>query len=385
MSRVSIVLGLLFGDEGKGITTDHQVSKTNNIIAYNPIVVRFSGGQQAAHNVRIGDKTHVHSNFGSGTLRGVPSYFSEHTVINPLTMQTEYNVLKEKGVNPILYLHPKAIVSVPYDIVFNRIRERKKRHGSCGMGVGSAMVRNIETGYKLFAVDLINHEVFKTKINNIRQYYLSKISEEDRKYFIEYESEVIDEYMDAIKNLQFELKNYDFLREFDEIIFEGSQGILLDMEHGFFPNVTYAHTTSKNALEICEKLLIPEHWVDVYYVTRCYQTRHGNGWMSNENKIDLVNNQDEINVTNEWQGNFRTGEIDYDLINYAMNIDDIYSNRCNKNLVVTCLDQRPGFVFDYSKIKTKFRRIYESNSSDSKDFIKKHEDFNYWDTEKWDK
>lgn len=54
------------------------------------------------------------------------------------------------------------------------------------------------------------------------------------------------------------------------------------MDHGVFPNVTYAHTTSKNAYEICKKLDIED--IEMYYVTRSYATRHGNGWMSNEKR-----------------------------------------------------------------------------------------------------
>ena len=68
--KAQIVVGLGFGDEGKGITTDYLCSQNAN-----SLVVRFSGGQQCGHNVCLGELSHVHSNFGSGTLRGVPSFF----------------------------------------------------------------------------------------------------------------------------------------------------------------------------------------------------------------------------------------------------------------------------------------------------------------------
>jgi adenylosuccinate synthase len=139
------------------------------------------------------------------------------------------------------------------------------------------------------------------------------------------------------------------------------------MNHGIFPNVTYGNTTSKNALEICKILDIKN--IELFYITRCYQTRHGAGWMSNEDKIALTNTQDEINVFNEWQKNFRIGEIDYKLLDYAHSIDNLYSKGLPKNLVVTCMDQRPGFEFDYQQLKTRFKQIYNSYSADSKTFI----------------
>jgi adenylosuccinate synthase len=172
-------------------------------------------------------------------------------------------------------------------------------------------------------------------------------------------------------SIEMMIKDYDYLNQFENIIFEGSQGIMLDMSHGIFPHVTYGSTTSKNALEIIKKLdgFTNTEQIEIYYITRCYQTRHGAGWMSNEDSITLTNTQDEINVYNEWQKNFRIGEIDYKLLKYAYSIDNLYSKDIPKNLVVTCLDQRPGFEFEYNKIKTRFKQIYNSYSADSKSFI----------------
>ena len=86
-----IVMGLGYGDEGKGITTDYLASTLKN-----PIVVRYSGGQQAGHTVIVDGIKHIHSNFCSGSLRDVPSYFSEHTTFYPVTIARELAVLKPK-------------------------------------------------------------------------------------------------------------------------------------------------------------------------------------------------------------------------------------------------------------------------------------------------
>ena len=95
--KASIVVGLGFGDEGKGKVTDYLCSQYSN----DSIVIRYCGGPQAAHNVVLENgQSHIHSNFGSGTLRGIVSYFSEHCCIYINTLVNEYYVLVEKGAKP---------------------------------------------------------------------------------------------------------------------------------------------------------------------------------------------------------------------------------------------------------------------------------------------
>jgi adenylosuccinate synthase len=350
--KAQIVVGLGFGDEGKGITTDYLCSRDEN-----SLVVRFSGGQQCGHNVCLGDLSHVHSNFGSGTLRGLPSFFSEHCTFYPVTMFNEYKILEQKLVFPKLYLHPLAKLTTPYEVIANRIQERKNNHGSCGLGIGTTMKRD-EAGYKLLALDLVNVNLLKIKLEEVGKYYENLIdySGEDKAWL----EEELENFFLFLPYLPFQIVDYWFLQNYKNLIFEGSQGIMLDQHHGIFPHVTYARTTSQNALEICDKLGIKKR--EIFYVTRCYSTRHGYGWMPNQEKIELKNNEAEINVFNEHQKDFRLGEIDYGLLNYALKIDEIYSGNIEKNVVVTCLDQRENFQFDYSQITTKFKNIYESHS-----------------------
>jgi adenylosuccinate synthase len=365
MSNAKIVIGTIWGDEGKGITTDFLCSKD----PLDTIVVRFSGGQQAGHNVKIDGVNHVHSSFGSGTLRGVPSYFSHYCTLYPVTMYREALELYEKVHTIEYYTHPLINITTPADVAYNRLTAPQTNHGSCGLGVGATMKRNLESPYKVYGVDLKNKELLMQKVEGTFEYYkkvighdpprikrLKEMYEEELKYFVKY-----------IDKIQFTFMDYDFLKKYNNIVFEGSQGILLDMDHGIFPNVTYANTTSKNAIEICKEIGVED--IEIYYVTRCYQTRHGNGWMSNEEEIKLINTEDEINKFNEWQKDFRVGEIDYELLNQSMRFDNLYSKGLPKNLVVTCLDQREDFTFEYDKLDMKFNRVYNSHSADSKDFV----------------
>lgn len=348
-----IVVGLGFGDEGKGITTDYLCSQASDAI-----VIRFSGGQQCGHTVVLNGRKHIHSSFGSGTLRGVPSYFGEHTTIYPLTLYNEEMELRRKGIKPSLTIHPLAALTTPYDVAVNRISERKKGHGSCGLGIAATMKRNIESPYKLYAVDLLHPEILKQKMKNLKSWYLDRYLPygDDRKAFLEECRLWEDDYFRAIEKTTFNIQNYSYLLNYGDWIFEGSQGIMLDASHGIFPNVTYANTTSRNAVELCKYY---NRGYEIYYVTRCYQTRHGAGWMSNEGGIKLVNNEEEINVHNEWQKDFRVGEIDYKLLNQALKVDSIYSDKMphTVNLVVTCLDQRPDFKLELDKFDIGFNKV----------------------------
>jgi adenylosuccinate synthase len=354
--KAQIVLGTQFGDEGKGITTDYLVSN-----AENPIVIRFSGGQQVGHTVQVNGYTHIHSNFGSGTLRNVPTYYSEHTSIYPTTIGREFKVLKQNEFTPKLIFHPLTMITTPWDVIANRRDKENLKHGSCGLGIGKTQKRN-ETGFKLYATDLLDRDVLIEKMESIRLNY----------YGIDYDGlssseyfEVLD-FVEALDEIEWVIEDYYYLVDYKNLIFEGSQGILLDKDFGVFPNVTHANTTSKNAHEILDKLGIGFDEREIFYITRSYSTRHGAGNFK-ELPISLKNNEVETNVFNEFQKDFKVATLNYDFINRGLRYDQIFSDGIKKNLVITCMDQVTDFKFDYSKVNGKFT-IYESWSPDSKDF-----------------
>lgn len=372
-----IVVGLGYGDEGKGITTDYHSSKSPKA----SIVIRYSGGQQAGHTVEINGKRHIYATFGSGTGRGLPTYLSEYCTFYPPFALNEYITLLDKGLRPSLYIHPLARLTSYWDVAWGRYRERIVNHGSCGMGVGATMHRHEQSPYKLFIIDLTNEEILREKLNEMGRYYRDRVegseaSKAELAYFdeqvkinkINFERALGSDWMKYITKEG--IRNYNRIAAFHEsFIFEGSQGILLDMDHGVFPNVTYSNTTSKNALDICKKLGIDQHHTSIYYVTRCYLTRHGNGWLPSDKEIDLIHCSNETNISNEWQKDFKIRELDISLLNYALEVDKSYSAGLEKNLVITCLDQRPGFNLKVLKeLETPFTNVLSSWSPDSKDF-----------------
>jgi len=148
--KAHIVLGTQYGDEGKGRTVDYLCSTLKN-----PLVVRFCGGQQVGHTVIRNGIKHIHSNFGSGSLLDIPTYYSEFTTIYPLTIEREEKILKAKGLNPKIILHPLTMLTTPFDVHANRLDSIDLENGTCGLGIGKTMKRN-ESPFKLYAVDLLN-------------------------------------------------------------------------------------------------------------------------------------------------------------------------------------------------------------------------------------
>lgn len=365
MKTAEIVIGLGFGDEGKGVVTDFL-----SFLYPNAIVIRFSGGQQAGHTVIRNGIKHIHSSYGSGTLQGIPTYLTEDTTFCLTSINLERESLKNKGINPpLIQVHPLAKITTPYDIAFNQFKESLNQHGSCGKGVGATMHRNLTSPYKLYACDLSNIEIIKLKLKAINTYYIELISKivANNPASIHLFDEHFNIEMNYFLHHCFNYRNLLKVEALDpnkynHAIFEGSQGVMLDMDHGIFPNVTYANTTSKNALKLCKEWGVnPQIW----YVSRCYQTRHGNGPMTSNISVNLINTEHEINVKNNYQGEFRTAELDYDLLNTAIAFDSAYSEGINKRLVVTCLDQRPGFLFDKRRIDKRVTHFHGNNSAEA--------------------
>jgi len=336
------VIGLGFGDEGKGLFTDYLCSQS-----INPLVIRFSGGQQAGHTVVSNGIRHVFSNFGAGTLRGAPSYFSKYCTINPVGIVNELSVLLDKGINPLLFIDADCAVTTPYDIKYN---QANNKHGSCGVGVGATINRE-EQYYSLTFGDLFYPWVLETKLKLIKDFY-ADYAELDISHFLEC-CAIITHSVHIEKTHGIPKNNYSH-------IFEGSQGLLLDKNIGFFPHVTRANTGTPNILP-----LLGHDALSVYLITRAYQTRHGAGPLSNETiPHNISKNPNETNINNPYQGELRTALLDVSLLEYAINKDDYIRTATNKYLVITCLDH----------IQNEYRFTYQNAivySKDQAEFISK--------------
>jgi len=332
------VIGLGFGDEGKGLTTDLLCS--GNPVSYtsydqtNKMVVRYSGGQQAGHTVVTEDHRHVFSTFGSGTMRNVPTFWSRFCSVDPIMIVKEASELGKLNHVPILFLDPNCPVTTPYERAYQQEDERCKRDGTCGHGVGATFKRE-EDFYHLVVRDIYNPKILRIKMEQIDLYYSFSITDKDKKQF-----------MKSCKSMR-EMMNIK-MRSFDtlhghNLIFEGSQGLLLDQHIGFFPNVTRSNTGTKNILSL-------GHTPELYLVTRAYQTRHGNGPMTNQYlDYEIQDNPMETNVTNKHQGEFHKSMLDVDLLFHGISSDRYILDQITNHqatLVITCLDHlKNGYSF----------------------------------------
>ena len=249
------------------------------------------------------------------------------------------------GFRPKLYIDALAQVTTPYDIAWNRALELLNKHGSCGLGFGCTIERN-ETPNRLYAQDLLYPMVLQEKLKTIYRYYLQKCKADGRKGLCHAYQQAVAEiseeeflyFVERTVKIATILPEHEVFNRFNHFVFEGAQGILLDMDYGFFPHVTRSNTTSKNALELIQRNNLAEP--TVHYITRAYQSRHGNGPMTNEDlPLKLQGTEFETNQTNAWQGEFRKSVLDLELLNYALMCDLNHSKSLKKNLVVTCLDQ----------------------------------------------
>ena len=152
--------------------------------------------------------------------------------------------------------------------------------------------------------------------------------------------------------------------DFRDYIYEGSQGLLLDQHYGFFPYVTRSDTGTENILKLCGDMK-PE----IFLITRAYQTRHGQGPMSNEHlPHNIKKNPLETNVRNRFQGEFRRSLLDLSLLEYAMQRDKLIVDAPDKRLVITCLDH----IKDEYRFTRQGQIIHCDNEDDFVERIAEH-------------
>ncbi len=337
MANHQVVIGLGFGDEGKGATVSHLVSMSKY-----PLVVRFNGGHQAGHTVIHKGQRHVFSNFGAGTLQGAPTFWSPFCTFSPQAVLREYEFLEGAGVvSPLLFVHPLCPVVTPFDIMEGQLQAKKTNHGSVGVGFGSTLQRQ-EDHYCLFAQDLKCTTVLRAKLNNIARYYNVQYQGIIDGLVNEFMTEVAK--LNAMESIIITDGGALHLAGYTDYIYEGAQGILLDQRFGFFPNVTRSYTTSENVKTVMYNLdpNAVSKEMKYHYVTRTYQTRHGNGFMTNEDTpIELRNHSRETNTSHYYQGYFRVAPLDVDLLIYALRTERTIKghDHYDSSIVFTCIDQ----------------------------------------------
>lgn len=345
MARHHVVFGLGFGDEGKGGVCDYLARRERPAF-----VVRFNGGAQAQHNVVCDDGTHhTFAQYGSGAFAGARTFLSRFMIVNPLAMLRERDALKAKSVAAEAFVDERCLITTPYHVALNQLREAAVRHGSCGMGIGETVRASLE-GVHLTAGEL-RSDGLERKIKQIAdQLYdvgagliqqavtkMDALAIQEAMYKLAAPTGALtDSYQRWIHSVA--LTSPDWLARQIEMdarcLFEGAQGVLLDETHGWAPNNTWSTCTPKNALELLGEAGVMRDDIEVTGVLRAFHTRHGAGPLPTETVLPIA---ELHNGDHPWQGAFRWGHFDGRLARYALEV----SGRVDQ-LAITHLDHNPA-------------------------------------------
>ena len=321
MKEIKYVLGSQWGDEGKGKTVQYLCQEAINQ-GKKPLVIRYCSGPQASHTVIHDGITHVCSSFGSGVLLGVPTYIDREALIDPIALKLEYEILESKGIRPTYDFNKNCKIITPYDVIANRNNKESLVNGTCGCGIWETINRLKNPSLEI-----------KVSYDDTTVYLLlDRIS---KFYGIHRSVELEDNF---VKALNFVTSHCDFLLDpstFDVHIMESSQGLLLDGEKGLKPYTTPCKITD----------YYPDN-SEIYLCTRTYTTRHGAGYIPKESDY-IRYPRFEANKDNQYQGQFKMGILDIDMINRAIDrhcLDNI--ENCKFNLVINHVDCI-GSMFEY--------------------------------------
>ncbi len=274
---VKIVVGSQWGDEAKAKIVDYLAIDAD-------YVVRFQGGANAGHTVIVDGNEFIFHLIPAGIMYPDKTcVIGNGVVLDPSALMDEISGLKERGVDVDgrLFISQKAHLVMPYHKLLDQASEKHKGKnsiGTTGRGIGPAY-RDKAARVGIRIVDLLNRDVFIEKLTyNVREAneILTKIYgyeplniEEIADAFFEFDRK-IDPYVKDISVLL-----HDAVKAGKNILFEGAQGALLDIDHGTYPYVTSSNTIAGAA---CIGTGIGPTWInDVIGVMKAYTTRVGNG------------------------------------------------------------------------------------------------------------
>ncbi|NFN19400.1 adenylosuccinate synthase [Clostridium botulinum] len=273
-----IVLGAQWGDEGKGKMTDYLAEEAE-------VVVRFQGGNNAGHTVEVGDKQYKLHLIPSGILYDDKlNVIGNGVVVDPKALFEEINYLEGVGVKVTpekLIISDRAQLIMPYHKTLDVLKEKargKNDIGTTGKGIGPCYTDKFERcGIRV--CDLMHEDVFKEKLEEnmrMKNDYITKVLGGEPLSF----NEILNEYLEFAKKLRpfvqdTSVKVYDKIKENKTVLFEGAQGMLLDIDYGTYPYVTSSNTTAGG---VCSGIGVgPNMVTNAVGITKAYTTRVGKG------------------------------------------------------------------------------------------------------------
>jgi adenylosuccinate synthase len=333
-----VLIGAQWGDEGKGKATD----LLGGAVDY---VVRYQGGNNAGHTVVIGDKSYALHLIPSGVLRAdcVP-VIGNGVVVDPGVLLSEMDGLTARGIDTSrLLISADAHLIMPYHRALDRVVERylgKARIGTTGRGIGPAYGDKVaRTGIRV--QDLLDPWIFRQKLELVLREKNQVLAKVYNRRKIETDA-VCDEYARYAERLSSHITDTGLvldraLRDGKVVLLEGSQGTLLDVDHGTYPFVTSSNPTAGGAA--AGSGIGPTRITRVIGICKAYTTRVGSGPFPTEldDKVgeELRRIGGEFGVTTGRAR--RTGWFDAVIARYAVRINGL------TDLFLTKLDVLSGF------------------------------------------
>ena len=277
MGKNVVVLGSQWGDEGKGKIVDLLTDRA-------AAVVRFQGGHNAGHTLVIGETKTVLHLIPSGILRkGVQCLIGNGVVLSPRALFEELEMLEKSGVpaRERLKISEACPMILPYHVALDHPREvarGKKAIGTTGRGIGPAYEDKVSRR-GLRVGDLLDEKEFANKLESVMEYHNYSLVNYFKAEAVDYQK-VLDEtlaYGEQMKPMIADIPGmlYKLRKAGENIMFEGAQGTLLDIDQGTYPYVTSSNTTAGGA---CTGSGVGPRDLDyILGITKAYTTRVGAG------------------------------------------------------------------------------------------------------------
>jgi adenylosuccinate synthase len=277
MSKNVVVLGTQWGDEGKGKIVDLLTDQAS-------AVARFQGGHNAGHTLVIDGKTTVLHLIPSGILRDdVACMIGNGVVLSPEALLKEIAGLEEQGV-PVrerLRISPACTLILPYHVALDQARELARgsaKIGTTGRGIGPAYEdkvarRGVRVG------DLLHPKRFAERLKDVMELHNFQLTQYYKVDAVDYQ-QVLDQAMEMAEQIKPMVADvtgilHEYRKSGKNILFEGAQGSLLDVDHGTYPYVTSSNTTAGGTAT--GSGFGPLYLDYVLGITKAYTTRVGSG------------------------------------------------------------------------------------------------------------
>jgi adenylosuccinate synthase len=330
-----VVVGTQWGDEGKGKIVDFLAEDAD-------IVVRFNGGCNAGHTVKVRDKTFKLHLIPSGVVRNKLVVIGNGVVVDPKVLLEEMSKLKKMGYDPNLVISEKAHVVMDYHRFLDSSIDKKVKIGTTGRGVGPAYSDKAGRTWALRIIDLIS-DGFEKKMERILEGKKDELLKFGvvEKVFGKYKLLIFKEYKEYAEMIKPYVADTTVLvnQALDngkKVLFEGAQGILLDLDHGTYPYVTSSNTCAGGA---CTGAGVGPNKINrIIGVTKAYTTRVGEGPFPTELKEEVGKKlRDAGNEYGTTTGRpRRCGWVDLVILKYAKMVNGL------TELAVTKLDVLDG-------------------------------------------